>query len=157
MISQIELLSVVLHELERQGVKSLYSKQYNEIIASINNIIEVAERKAVLTKPNMGLDAWLKSDDTGISSEFMAGVLSKTFYRKYGHPHDIDDFGRCMRLLVAVPELRSELSLMKAESKEWENFVNNWDDIESFIKEEKFKDASNLIKECLTVSIKSVR
>ena len=42
-------------------------------------------------------------------------------------PYDPDDFSRCYKLLVAVPEWKLELHKLKPLSKEWSNLVDNWD------------------------------
>jgi hypothetical protein len=51
--------------------------------------------------------------------------------RKYGHPHDGDDFGRCVRLLDAAPELRANLDSIKSFSPEWNALVTHWDEFEA--------------------------
>ena len=47
---------------------------------------------------------WIMSDDTGLSSEFMWSVFAGVPAPYVSRPHDVSDFGRCVRLLKAVPE-----------------------------------------------------
>jgi hypothetical protein len=131
MISQIDLISVIVKHLDKCGIKTMVPRQYNAVIQAVNMIIDELEERVRRATPGMGFDAWLRSDDTGVSSEFMAGVLSRRFMRKYGHPHDGDDFGRCVRLLDAAPELRANLDSIKSFSPEWNALVTHWDEFEA--------------------------
>lgn len=131
MISQIELVAAIAKHLEKSGVKTLIPRQLNAVIQAANIIIDELKEPERKSRPGMGLDAWLRSDDTGISSEFMAGVLSRKFMREYGHPHDGDDFGRCVRLLEACPELRENLDSIKTFSPEWFALATRWDEFET--------------------------
>ncbi len=80
--------------------------------------------------------AWLRGTDTGISSKTIFSVLST----KHGHlvdltsrhwrpdvPHDPDDFGRCYRLLRAIPAWRSRLDRVAERHKVWAPMVREWD------------------------------
>jgi hypothetical protein len=96
----------------------------------------------------MGLQAWLASDDTGQSSLYMASVLGG-FRRDYAHPRDLDDFGRCSRLLDAVPEFRPRLSEMRDKSPEWAALVDSWEAIEKIIPAEKYQEADRLVAKCV--------
>jgi len=66
--------------------------------------------------------AWYAGGDTGLSSEAMAARLSGQPCRR-DYPRDPDDLGRCVRLLDAIPELRSELFMMVGVCKEWERLI----------------------------------
>ena len=145
MISQMELIAAICKELARQGVESLCPRQTNAIIRAANAMIAECERAPVMASPGMGLGAWLASDDVGLSSRYMAGVLSGQFSPAYAHPADSSDFGRCMRLLEAVPELRGKLDLMRDKSPEWSELVANWDRIESMVKAKDARRASKLV------------
>lgn len=77
-----------------------------------------------------GLIAWLVSSDTGISSKAIVAQMTGTKSGDDGwgdHPHDSDDFGRCYRLLEAVPEFRERIGEMAARSPEWKALVKRWD------------------------------
>lgn len=151
MISQIELLGAIFLELDRQGVKSLAPRATNAIIAAANDIIAQCEREPVMASEGMGLKRWLASDDTGASSCYMAGVLGG-FDRPYGHPYDLDDFGRCMRLLEAVPEFRHLLDRMKPTSAEWANLVDSWDAIADLFHRNDWKPAYKLLRSCIELN-----
>jgi len=75
---------------------------------------------------------WLVKGDTGISS--IAIVSHITGYetdRKFSdYPSDAGDFGRCYRLLVAVPEFRSRIGEMASRSPQWSALVAEWDELE---------------------------
>lgn len=134
MLNQINLITAVCNELEKQGVSSdMVPRQFNAVIRAVNSIIAEMEKKPVFTTPGMGLQAWLDSDDTGLSSLYMASVLGD-FSRPYAHPADIGDFARCLRLLKAVPEFAAKVHLMRDKSEQWAKLVDSWDAIESMMK-----------------------
>jgi len=138
-------------ELDRQGVKALCSRQYDALIQAADMIIRECQREPISSSAGMGLKAWLASDDTGMSSKYMASVLSDVMLGKYGfsceyaHPHDLDDFGRCSRLLLAVPEFRERINLMRDKSKEWSALLDIWTDIELLMNNKKHKEANKLV------------
>ena len=63
-------------------------------------------------------------------------------------PYDWDDFRRCYLLLEAVPEWKDKLVIMKSVSPIWSNLIDNWQDLTSLYKQEKFKEISDLINKC---------
>lgn len=79
------------------------------------------------------LTKWLVSDDVGASSLAMAAILSGNESRSAfsDHPLDSWDFGRCVRLLDAVPELRERLSMMSSRSAWWAALIAHWDELEA--------------------------
>lgn len=136
-LNQMDLVTVILKEIDRQFPKiSPLSRQYNAVIDAANLIVHefsIGEKKP---KKGEGLDAWRRSDQVGMSSDFMASKLSGKGVRKYAHPHDPSDFGRCLSLLEAAPELREHLPNMGSESKHWAALVSNWDILEALYYEE---------------------
>jgi hypothetical protein len=74
---------------------------------------------------------WIVGRDRGLSSEAiwarMMGVPGQTY-----HPHDAGDFGRCARLLDAVPEWRPRMGNMAALSPEWKALVDIWDELDGY-------------------------
>lgn len=83
---------------------------------------------------NNQLLRWFAFGQVGISSKCMAiylGIGERPKPRDQGHPHDPDDFDRCLALLEAVPSLRHRLPLMAHISPEWKALVENWDRIEA--------------------------
>ncbi len=143
-ISQIELIGAICKELDRQGVKSICSRHYNAIIKAADEIISECERAPVMSWAGMGLKAWLASDDVGMSSRYMASVLCG-FVCQYAHPHDLDDFCRCSRLLLAVPELRERLDLMREQSQPWRALVDIWKQVELYVEQGKMKEANEMV------------
>jgi hypothetical protein len=137
-------------ELERQGIKNAECpRQFNSMIKAADLIIEEYSRPPVLTSEGMGLEAWLRSDDTGASSAYMASILGG-FDRPHAYPHDLDDFMRCSRLLIACPAYRSRLSEMKAFGSKWSKLVEQWEVIESLAAEGNRKEANAIVEEIAT-------
>lgn len=99
---------------------------------------------AATTSPMERAMDWLASDDTGLSSETMCWYFlrGKAPERLHGfpgpcHPLDPSDFGRCLRLLQAIPEWRSRLPELAQLSPQWAALVANWDRIEALYLEER--------------------
>lgn len=70
---------------------------------------------------------WLQYSETGASSKTMYNCLTGNRDFEINHPHDADDFSRCYKLLLAIPEWRKELHKLKRLSQAWSNLVDNWD------------------------------
>ncbi len=111
----------------------------------MSDALSCNDRKAA---PGAGLAAWCASDDTGISSRRMArvlGPLAGLTVSLSGEendwqedwPHDPTDFGRCIRLLEAAPELRRHLRAMGGQtmSREWRAIGLNWPELEMMYRE----------------------
>lgn len=79
---------------------------------------------------------WLMGDDTGASSKALASKLMGADRKHFDHPHDPSDFGRCHRLMQAVPEFRSRLHEMSTCGPYWKALVARWDEIEAWYVEE---------------------
>ncbi len=82
---------------------------------------------------------WHLHGEHGISSEAIFDRLSfgGTSPRwNSNHPLDPSDFRRCELLLRAVPEFRSRLSEMAAESPVWAALVSRWQEIAALLEEE---------------------
>lgn len=136
-VSQIELIAAITTFLEKKcGVTAMLSREFNTVIRCATEIVDELAKPERPVVAGMGLYAWLNCDHTGVSSEFMAGVLSGKFSRKFGHPHDPDDFKRCLWLLDACPELRENLSRLSEHGPEWAALVANWDELEALFCEE---------------------
>lgn len=80
--------------------------------------------------------AWFATGHVGESSKCMAAHLTGQDC-KGSYPHDGDDFGRCVGLLDAVPELRERLPQMASVNAKWAALVARWDEIESLHKKSK--------------------
>lgn len=102
----------------------------------------VADGAALRSKGDREI-AWLTGPDTGTSSLTIFSVLSHGHAAQGAgrrgtpsHPHDPDDFGRCHRLLKAMPEWRSRLGEVAARYPEWAGLVREWADLERLYEEE---------------------
>lgn len=135
-------ITLVAHIAKAFGNRLVNTRQFNAIITAANNILAEFERPSVPATPDMGLTRWLASDDTGLSSLYMASILSDR-YRLWlvaapkdfptrnkletpHYPRDADDFGRCYRLLKAVPELRSNSMRLATCPAPWPELHREW-------------------------------
>ena len=129
-LNQIELITAINNEICRQ-VPGLAAEPrlFNAVIAAANSLVKEFTRPIVKASEGMGLMAWLASDDVGRSSKFMAWVLSYNQFPKpeFGYPHDPDDFGRCRRLVQAVPRFEYLIFEMREQSHQWKAVAENWD------------------------------
>lgn len=144
MISQIALARAITKCLGKHGYDGANTRQYNVILRASAEIVLAMQSPTVLTTPGMGLDAWLKSDDTGASSLFMAAVLfpaqvsnAHDHQTEKRHPYDPADFGRCHRFLQAVPEAAGRLGEVRAAGGPvWERLIDNWRELATLFEEE---------------------
>ena len=149
MVSQIDLIAAITKYLDKQGIETMVPRHFNAVISAANSIIDEIEKPVVMASPGMGLNAWLNSDDTGISSLWMAAVLSGGT-STYGHPRDVDDFCRCMRLLEAVPEFASRLDELRGRSDEWDALLDRWGAITDRIIARDYDPADAYINEAIS-------
>lgn len=79
------------------------------------------------------IGAWLVSDDTGISSKTMAAIALGATGEGLDTdaPYDPGDFGRCLRLVSAVPELRASFDRIAAVEPRFAGILENWDELEA--------------------------
>lgn len=71
---------------------------------------------------------WSLSGDTGSSSKTMLRAALRPI--KGGDiPHDPSDFGRCYRLLEAVPDLRLYFPKMVENCPRLTPYINEWDEL----------------------------
>jgi hypothetical protein len=73
---------------------------------------------------------WALTGKTGASSKCMAAHLTGN-ESDGSYPHDGGDFGRCVGLLKAAPELRAILHNMSEVNRYWAALVKDWDTIEA--------------------------
>ena len=103
-------------------------------------IIDEVDRPKVQASQGMGLQAWLASDDRGLSSDWMAhimfGVPNSRPWGDGAYPHDPSDFGRCYRFLEAVPGARSRLDMMRDSGRIWNAYITHWKMLETLYLEE---------------------
>lgn len=69
---------------------------------------------------------WVVGRDTGLSSMTIWAVMMGVECPRPTIPHDLDDFGRCYRLLEALPEWHPRLAEMAAKYPEWTPIIDAW-------------------------------
>lgn len=74
---------------------------------------------------------WAFGDDTGMSSKALArtaaGIPPRT-REGNSYPSDTHDFGRCVRLIEAVPEARAAVDLLATVGPVWAGLAARWDE-----------------------------
>ncbi len=148
-VSQIPLVcAIIAHLAKRHGEFAMESRRDNEIIRAADIIVAAFSQPIIKATPGMGIEKWLASDDTGMSSLAMARHLCKAVGGHQPHirkprysdgdeyPSDPSDIGRCIRLLEAVPALREHLPKMAEVSPVWAAYVARWDEMETLYREE---------------------
>ena len=104
------------------------------------------------------LERWLSNWDKGISSMTMAVAILPpdstvpSSCRPYvaanaGIPHDADDFGRCIRLLDAIPEFRDDLHKVSEKYSEWEPIIDHWNELEELYRSQRFDELTQRLSD----------
>ena len=144
-LDQMRLVTEILSLLKGHGITTVQVRHINAVIDAANRICDEFGRPDRIAAPGSGLIAWACSDEVGMSSVFMARRLAPLAGLQFpGHripdepayPYDPSDFGRCMGLLDAVPELRLHIAKMAEYGKVWAAYVEHWDALETLYKEE---------------------
>ena len=143
-IEQMRLVTEILNLLKGHGAMTVQPRHINAVIEAANRICDEFGRADQVAAPGSGLVAWACSDRVGMSSVFMARRLSAHAGLRFpghrikdepAHPYDPDDFGRCLGLLEAVPELREHVPKMAEYGKVWAAYVEHWDALETLFGE----------------------
>jgi len=95
------------------------------------------------------IDWWLQNGEHGISSKTMVyAIAGKKLSDDIGHPHDVDDFSRCYKLLQAVPQFKKPLYLerMNVISPVWEKLVAHWQQLTTLYEAKQFTEMYELMK-----------
>ncbi len=79
--------------------------------------------------------AWFGGRDTGMSSKAIASHMT-TGNCDGSYPHDPDDLGRCLRLLVLFPHWKPRLPEMGHYSDVWAKYAARWAEMEACMAEE---------------------
>lgn len=142
-VSQIDLVNAIIRHLaEEQGVSAFLQRDFQAVISAADLIVNELRKPEQVTSPGIGLEAWLRSDHTGLSSLWMARVLTdcpkprELQLADFAWPHDPADFKRCLTLLAACPELRERLPIMAEGGPQWATLVEHWDELEALFREE---------------------
>ena len=85
---------------------------------------------------------WIQNGEHGTSSKTMFSVMNTLDIkllspREFCHPYDPDDFKRCYLLLEAVPEMKTNLPMMKNCPEPWPKLIDNWDKLTEMYEENK--------------------
>lgn len=156
--TQNEIVAAFARALVGVGVNATTASQMNAIIQAATLVRNELCRENVGASPGMGLAAWCRSDDTGLSAVYMAWVLNggtlpvepttplRADERPY--PHDPSDLGRCVRMLRAAPNLRENLDRMREASPVWAALINRWAEFEILydrvVESRQFRDFDDL-------------
>lgn len=90
---------------------------------------------------------WLVSDDTGISSRYLASYIIGEPLEEVAWPRDPADFGRCFRLAQVVPpiELLKGMELAATKSDKWNVLLNHWNELAALFEKEEKSGAAPLL------------
>jgi hypothetical protein len=147
-VSQITLVTGIMNFISVTYPNlDVNTRHYNSIITAATTLADSLNTPHQDSTSNIGLEAWLQTDEVGMSSLFLAHRLSESPLAicEYAHPYDIDDFMRCRRMLEAIPELKQKLGGVSNESKIWSGLVKDWEAICQFIDDDKCEQAYSLI------------
>ncbi len=86
---------------------------------------------------------WALSDDVGLSSKDLARETCGIAVRNPYHPSDTSDFGRCYRLVLAVPEAREAVDRLGQNDVIWARLARVWDEATAAFKDEQTNGAIN--------------
>lgn len=144
MISQMDLVNGIMGLITKADEKLVANpRQINAIIDAADKILEEFKKPDTQAAPNIGLTAWLKTDDTGQSALWIARVLYSSERPDLNipdhgnhHPQDPSDFGRCYRFLRAVPGSRDRMPLVAGTSEQWDALWSHWDELEKLYEQE---------------------
>lgn len=99
-------------------------------------------------------DQWFVGKHTGLSSVNLLNHMLDNRCSECdvvhggAHPWDVDDFGRCHRLLELIPEWKDQLHIMTKVSTTWSKLVENWGEITRLYESDDLVKANDLIKSC---------
>ncbi|KAB8305771.1 hypothetical protein EH227_24715 [Rouxiella chamberiensis] len=153
-LNQISLFSAIAKEISRQCPGIPADGRSNIVIKAADMIVAEYAREPVVAKPSMGLAAWLASDEVGMSSEYMAWVLSKSDPAVWGqrrpkisYPRDADDFGRCVGLVIAMPSYEFLVDEMRDNhGVYWAAVSANWYPWVKLFKARQYKELNQAIR-----------
>jgi len=149
-IDHIKLVVAISKHLDKcEGVKYVNPRQFNAVIKAANIIVAEYAKADQIANAGTGLDVWLRSDDRGMSSNYMAHVLGGSDAAKLAYPYDCSDFGRCVRLLDVVPVLRTNLAMMSDTHPVWKSLVDAWDELEAMYRREEYEQVSHRIRKMM--------
>lgn len=134
-INQIELISAIAAEIERQvpGAQ-MTARQANAMIAAADAVVAAMDMTDDMPAPGCGIERWLASDAVGRSSEYLARTLHGAVGLQPYHPYDAEDWWRCCNMLACVADSRARLqhfrSAIAAANPVWCWIVTKWEYLE---------------------------
>ena len=131
-VSQIDIATAIMDKVSEIHPGHFAStRQCNVIFKAASMVSEALSTPDTRSVPGEGLEAWLKTDDVGASSKFMASVLAEGIQinASQPHPHDPSDFIRCRKLILAAPEWEERLSIMADVSMVWSALIEHWQEL----------------------------
>lgn len=72
---------------------------------------------------------WALGEDTGVSSKALARETAGMPSGRNRSPSDTADFGRCVRLIAAVPAARAAVDRLAEREPRWALLAAAWDDL----------------------------
>ena len=90
---------------------------------------------------------WIAGPDTGMSSKTLCRALAhgpNVVHLSIDTPRDSGDFGRCYRLLKAIPGWRERIGEVR-HLEGWAPLVDAWDELERLFEEKKFGELTDRI------------
>jgi hypothetical protein len=148
-LSQVSLVADIMLLMDKvYGFEQVQQRHLNACVKAANALhAEFSESKKREADPGCGMEAWLASDERGMSSEHMARILwplakpGAVLYlnrpvQEIAYPHDPADLNRCRKLLLAVPELVPHLPAMAQQGPVWKAYVDNWPELIAMLEEE---------------------
>ena len=91
---------------------------------------------------------WLLGGDTGMSSKSLLAAALGIAEKHPSYPSDTGDFGRCVRLIKAIPAAKDGLAKLSEVSSYWKALAERWGEIEALC-ERDGKAAYELMKSIL--------
>lgn len=70
---------------------------------------------------------WMRSGDTGVSSETMALIAMGATRGDFDAPYDPADFGRCYRLVKANPVIKESFAKISELVPQFKPILKNWE------------------------------
>jgi len=96
---------------------------------------------ATYTMGKMTPEQWIVEGEVGVSSRAIWAVLMGVLTGKqecnwhYDTPKDPDDFKRCHKLIMAIPEWRPRLPEVAGVFTKWIPFIREWDKLETMFRD----------------------
>jgi hypothetical protein len=149
-LDQIALFSAITKEVDRQATQQGFAlvmipRQMNAVVDAANTVVKAFSIGYTPAAPNIGLAAWLQTDDVGLSSKYMAHVLFNGPICEYNYPRDADDLSRCLKLLESVM-LVPKWDKLRASGREWEALATHWIELRSLFQQGNHTQLYELIK-----------